>query len=145
VSYGFGLIVESVVAMLLMLTIGYCVVLNHRLKRLRADEQALKATISELIAATGNAERAVAGLKLTALECEKTLGEKLKTAEHFCMDLTRQVSAGEIVIDRLSRIVMAARPTADNAPPLAPDPKALAAAAQEFAQRTRERVSSLAA
>ena len=34
--------IESLVAVLLLLTIGYCVVLNRRLKRLKADEQALK-------------------------------------------------------------------------------------------------------
>ena len=36
------LMIESLVAVLLLLTIVYCVVLNSRLKRLKADEQALK-------------------------------------------------------------------------------------------------------
>ena len=40
-STGFGLMIESLVAVLLLVTIGYCVVLNGRLKRLKADEQAL--------------------------------------------------------------------------------------------------------
>jgi len=52
VSYSFGLMIESLVAILLLLTIGYCVILNGRLKRLKADEQALKGTIAELITAT---------------------------------------------------------------------------------------------
>ena len=55
----FGLMIESLVAILLLLTIAYCVTLNKRLKRLRADEMALKATISELITATEIAERAI--------------------------------------------------------------------------------------
>jgi hypothetical protein len=38
--------IESLVALLLLLTIGYCVLLNHRLKRLRAHELSLKVTIS---------------------------------------------------------------------------------------------------
>ena len=42
-----GVIIESLVAMLLVLTIGYCMVLNKRLMRLRADEQSLKAVIAE--------------------------------------------------------------------------------------------------
>ena len=60
-SFSFGLMIESLVAILLLLTIGYCVILNGRLKRLKADEQALKGTISELITATeiGQAEIAV--------------------------------------------------------------------------------------
>ena len=44
---GFGLMIESLVAVLLLLTIGFCVVLNSRLKKLKADEQALKATIEQ--------------------------------------------------------------------------------------------------
>lgn len=145
-SYGFGLMIESLVALLLMLTIGYCVILNRRLKRLKADEHALKATISELITATGIAERAVAGLKATARECEQTLGERLKAADHFCTDIGRQITAGEIVINRLSRIVVAARPVLDGAPDAGPpNPQAVALAAQAFAERNRERASALAA
>ena len=45
-SDGLGLIIESLVAILLMFTIGYCMLLNRRLKLLRADEDALRATIA---------------------------------------------------------------------------------------------------
>ena len=44
-SHSFGVAIESLVAILLMLTIGYCMLLNSRLKRLKADEHSLKATI----------------------------------------------------------------------------------------------------
>ena len=37
-SHSFGIVIESLVAALLMLTIGYCMLLNSRLKRLKADE-----------------------------------------------------------------------------------------------------------
>jgi hypothetical protein len=57
-SNGLGLMIESLVAVLLLLTIAFCIVLNRRLKKLKADEQALKGTISELITATEIAERA---------------------------------------------------------------------------------------
>ena len=66
--------------------------------------QRLKATIAELVTATEIAERAVAGLKVTAHECEETLGERLKAAERFCGDMNR-TRAGDMVIDRLARIV----------------------------------------
>ena len=62
-SHSFGLMIESLVAVLLLLTIGYCVLLNSRLKRLKADEQALKGTISELITATEIAGRRVRNRK----------------------------------------------------------------------------------
>jgi hypothetical protein len=156
VTYGFGFMIESLVAILLLLTIAYCVILNNRLKRLKADEQSLKATIAELITATEIAERAVAGLKTTAHECDSTLGERLRNADRCCAELSEQIKAGEVLMKRLSRIVAAARP-GESAPEPAPapdakapavvalDPKSLAAAAQAFAERARARVDSLAA
>jgi uncharacterized coiled-coil protein SlyX len=165
VSYGFGLIIEALVAILLMVTIGYCMILNNRLKRLKADERALKATIAELITATEMAERAVAGLRITARECESTLGERLATADQCCAELNRQVKAGDLVIERLARVVVASRklddvqpiaaaPAAPAPPPPAPpklapaasaDPKAVAAAARSLADRLRERMGAMAA
>jgi hypothetical protein len=146
VTYGFGFMIESLVAILLMLTITYCVILNNRLKRLKADEQSLKATIAELITATEIAERAVAGLKTTAHECDHTLGERLRTADRCCTELNQQIKAGDVLLKRLSRIVAAARPAeGDSDPAAARDPKAVAAAAQAFAERARARLGPLAA
>jgi hypothetical protein len=146
VTYGFGFMIESLVAVLLLLTIAYCVILNNRLKRLKADEQSLKATIAELITATEIAERAVAGLKTTAHECDDTLGERLRNADRCCAELNQQIKAGDVLIKRLSRIVAAARPADGQLDPAAaPDPKALAAAAQAFAERARTRLGPLAA
>ena len=54
----YGLVIESLVAILLGLTIGYCIVLNKRLARMRSDESAMRGTIGELITATEFAERA---------------------------------------------------------------------------------------
>ena len=109
----FGLMIESLVAVLLLLTIGYCVTLNRRLERLRADEQSLKATIAELITATEIAERAVSELKRAAHENDATLGERLRAAERLTVELERQVTAGDIVLTRLSRVVVAARSLQD--------------------------------
>jgi hypothetical protein len=146
VTYGFGFMIESLVAILLLLTIAYCVILNNRLKRLKADEQSLKATIAELITATEIAERAVAGLKTTAHECDSTLGERLRSADRCCAELNQQIKTGDALMKRLSRIVAAARPGEGSPEPVAaPDPKAVAAAAQAFAERARTRVGALAA
>ena len=145
-NHAFALIIESLVAVLLMLTIGYCFLLNKRLLRLRADEQSLKATISELITATEIAERAITGLKVTVRECDQNLGERLRTAERFSAEMERQLAAGDEVLDRLTKIVIATRPQA-LAPQAAstPDPRALAAAAQAFADRARSRIGGQAA
>ena len=54
--------------------------LNRRLKRLKADEHSLKATIAELITATEIAERAIGGLKHTVRDVNENLGNQLNSA-----------------------------------------------------------------
>ena len=142
----FGLMIEGLVALLLLVTIGHCFVLNRRLERLRGDEQSLKGTIAELITATEMAERAVSELKRAAQENDATLGERVRAAERCCTELDRQLSAGDVVLTRLSRVVVAARSLHDvPSAGTQPDPKAVAAAARSFADRLRERVNSAAA
>jgi len=145
VSIGFGFWIESIVAALLLATIATCVLLNRRLKRFKADEQSLKATISELITATEIAERAIAGLKETVQECDQTLDERLRSAERYSADIARQTAAGKALLDRLSRIVTAARPASEAAPETRTDARAMVEAAQAFADRTRGRLNSIAA
>jgi Domain of unknown function (DUF6468) len=149
VSHAFALIIESLVAVLLMLTIGYCILLNKRLMRLKADEHSLKATISELITATEIAERAITGLKMTVRDCDQNLGERLRTAERFSAEMERQLTAGRDVLDRLAKIALASRPeVAPQPPPQQPpaaDPRAMAAAAQAIAERARSRLGGRAA
>jgi hypothetical protein len=148
VSNGLGLMIESLVAVLLLFTIGYSVLLNKRLKRLKADEFALKATISELITATEIAERAIGGLKVTVRECDQTLGERLRSAERFSAEIARQLVAGEDVLERVNRLVNAGRAHVKPepaAPVIAADAQATVKAAQAFAARARHRTSGVAA
>ena len=145
-SHSFGIAIESLVAILLMLTIGYCMLLNSRLKRLKADEHSLKATIAELITATEIAERAIGGLKHTVRDVNEHLGSQLTAAQQMSQQLKKQLAEGDNVLRRLSRIVIAARPAADAEPPAEPkvsSAKAVAAAAQAFSDRRR--ASGLAA
>ena len=114
-----GLIIEGLVAILLMFTIGYCMMLNRRLKLLKADEGALRATIAELVTATEIAERAIAGLKVTARECDLGLGERLSRGERLNADLDRKLSSAKEVVSHLSQIATAGR-RADDGPPTNP-------------------------
>jgi chromosome segregation ATPase len=139
VSTHYGFLIESMVSILLLLTILYCVRLNKQLRLLKADEQTLRATISELITATEIAERAIAGLKSTMHEGEQNLGERLRRVERLSADIERQLGAGEDLLARLARITGAARPADEQAP--VADARAVAAAAQAFAERTRTRRS----
>ena len=78
----FGIMIESLVAILLLLTILYCVRLNKQLRLLKADES-LRATISELITATEIAERAITGLKSTMREGEQILTSAWNESKSF--------------------------------------------------------------
>jgi len=137
-SHTVGLAIESLVAVLLIWTIVYCRLLNKRLKILKADELALKATISELITATEIAERAIGGLKLTVRECDQNLGRQLQEASDLSESLTKQISVGSDILKRLCDIAVAARATADQAAvvPMS-DPKSVVAAAKAFSLRRR--------
>jgi chromosome segregation ATPase len=139
VSTHYGFLIESMVSILLLLTILYCVRLNRQLRLLKADEQSLRATISELITATEIAERAIAGLKSTMREGEQTLSERLDRSGQLSTDIAHQLKAGEELLSRLTRIASIGRPAGEPAP--APDARAVAAAAQAFAERTRARMS----
>jgi hypothetical protein len=133
------MVIESLVAVLLMLTIGYCMLLNSRLQRLKADEHSLKATIGELITATEIAERAIGGLKLTVRDVNENLGDQIATASKMSQHLKNQLAESDAVIRRLSRIAIAARPAsaAEPEPPKVSPANAIAAAAQAFSDRRR--------
>jgi len=138
-SHSFGIVIESLVAVLLVITIGYCMLLNKRLKRLKADEHSLKATIAELITATEIAERAIGGLKHTVRDVNVNLGNQLDSAAQMSMQLKKQLAEGDNVVRRLSKIAIAARP-APGPEPVAPkvsSAQAVAAAAQAFSDRRR--------
>lgn len=142
-STHYGFLIESMVSILLLLTILYCVRLNKQLRLLKADEQSLRATISELVTATEIAERAIAGLKATMRDGEQVLSARLDRSGQLSADIEHQLMAGEDLLARLTRIVNLGRPVGGEPAP-APDAHAVAAAAQAFAERTRARMSGRA-
>jgi chromosome segregation ATPase len=144
VSFNYGYLVESMVSILLLLTILYCVRLNRQLRLLKADEQTLRATISELVTATDIAERAIAGLKSTMHDGEQNLNERLERMSELSGELDEKLAAGEELMARIGRIANAGQGGA-AAQPAVPDAKAVAAAAQAFAARAQARIVGRAA
>lgn len=156
ISNSYGLIIEGLVAVLLALTIGYCMLLNRRLTRLRNDEHSFKDTIAELVTATESAERAIAGLKLTVRESEEILAKRLRDSELIAADLQRELKRGEGVLSRIIRITEAANDPRPQEQVAAPEPVLNAqalirrraaetvAAAQALASRARLRAGQAA-
>lgn len=114
-SHTFALVIESLVAILLLITIGYCTLLNRRLTLLKADEQSLRGTIAELVTATEIAERAIQGLKLTVRECDQNLSGQLQTGTELSEKLAAQISTGDDIVARLTKIALAAKPIMSDA------------------------------
>ena len=116
-----NLIADVLVASLLVATIVTCFILSKRIERMKADEAGMRQTVGALITATDNAERAIAGLKSTLGDCDRTLEERLRTAERYAADLAAQVEAGQAVMERIGQIVgaaamVAAKPEPEPAP-----------------------------
>ena len=146
---------DFLVAVLLVATIVSSVGLSRRITRLKADEVAMRATIAELMHATETAERAIAGLRTTLGDCDRTLADRLRIAERYAADLASQVEAGETVMGRIAQIVDASRQVAslqqaqgkdnESQNPQRERLNAAAAAAQALAERAAKRLEGHAA
>ena len=149
------LTIESMVALLLLATILYCVRLNSQLKRLKADESSMKNIIGELVAGIESAERAISGLKATVREADESLSGRLKDAERFCKQIKIGTEAATEVLFRLgqvdgtrpwlSGVEVAEEPRDLDEKPAPTDPMSIVAAAQALAERAQARAKALAA
>ncbi|GEP03446.1 DUF6468 domain-containing protein [Methylobacterium oxalidis] len=110
------LLADVLVAVLLVATIATSIRLSRRIAQLKGDETALRQTIGDLMVATSNAERAIVGLRGALAECDRTLAERLGTAERYAADIAAQVEAGQGVIARIGAIVAEFRPGAQARP-----------------------------
>lgn len=141
-----GLMIEGLVIILLIATIVYCSVLSGRLKKLKAEESALRSTIAELLTATELAERAIQGLKTTAHEHQKTLGMRVRDAERLNVDLQSQLENGEHLLQRLLVITKAGNaPTGQQNRALPPQRRKSQAEAVPETKSQPRTVSELAA
>ena len=120
----FGLFIELLVAILLAVTIGYCVVVNRKLEQLRSEQSDMRSVIRDLSAATGQAENAIATLRSTAGTAEETLTARIDGAAELNAQLAVALEQGEDLLSKLKAVA--------GAPPrrTAPEPAARAAPAR---------------
>lgn len=141
-----GMVVESSVAILLAVTIAYCITLNKRLKALQGDREALARMIGDLVQATGLANNAVQELKSAGGEVETRLETRLGEAVAFEQRLSAELATGAQLLEKIGRITAAAKPQAQPGVELAPEADAnravlepqsrLHSALQQLAMRT---------
>lgn len=132
----FGVVVEGLVSILLLITIGYSILLNERLKRLHADRNALKNIVADLVQATDKANSAIRELRQTTNDAEMTLSARLNEADRFAVELANHVTSGQAVMERIAKIIAVSRRSADMMEPL---PGLPASRVQEALKRLRTR------
>ena len=149
-SYGFPLIVESLVAILLLITILYCVRLNNGIKQFKGRREEIE--INDRRADHRNGDRRTRDCRPqdNGAGSRPDAGGAPARVREICREIGHQLKAGESVLDRLTQIA-ALRPasapasgttrtpassSARQPKPAMPDTKTIMAAAQAFA-RTR--------
>ena len=112
-----GLILEILVAVLLVVTIGYCFVLNRRLAMLRHGQSEMHTVVLTLNQATEKARVSVEQMRRNSIALTEELSEKIKSGRAIVDELGMMVESGNSIADRL-----AGTSTASRSPVRAPNP-----------------------
>ena len=118
---------DAIVALLLIATIGYSILLNRRLSTVRNDREKFEVLVRNLNAASQRAEGAVTNLRVTADDLSRRLEKKVEEARALSDDLTYMIERGDSIADRLANQIRAGRdalkPDFQPEPKQAPKPK----------------------
>ena len=104
-----GFILEVLVATLLLATIVYCIIVNRKLDKLRADQENLKSIIRDLNQSTLHAEAATSELRLTVDKASKELGDQIDEAESSTNLLRKYNEGADDLLKKLTSAVEAAK------------------------------------
>ncbi len=117
-----GFVVEGLVAVLLMVTIGYCVLVNRKLEQLRSDQSELRQIIRELNVATGQAETAITVLRQGAQSAETTLRATADEADNLASQLADEIAKAESLMSKLTMLTRTCVQRPAPAPALVSEP-----------------------
>ena len=99
-----GVMIELLVAVLLAVTIAYCVLVNRKLVQLRSDQSELKTIVRELHVATNQAEHAIAGLRQGAQNADRSLTQQIERVRELDEQITTNIDKGEALLLKLSAV-----------------------------------------
>jgi hypothetical protein len=100
---------ELALDLLLVFTLGYCIVLERRLATVRKGQEGLARTIGELNMAIAGAGASLRALKSAAGEAAATLDERLKRARLHIDELSVLTASGERIAARMETATTASR------------------------------------
>lgn len=103
---------EALVAVLLLVTAGYCFVLNRRLSVLRSSRDEMQRLLDEFVAATSKAENSIDKLKQASADVGNALQERVGAARELADELSMIVQTGGSLADRLEERLMSSSASA---------------------------------
>ena len=128
---------DIIVAAMLAVTIGFCLVLSRRLTVLRRNESELRDVLAKFNQAAAQAEAGIARLKDVSQETAATLRERIGEAKALRDDLAFVTERGDRIVTELGKKISAQRGA--EAPPARP----IAASAREPSKVERELLTAL--
>lgn len=96
-----SLIVEIILSLLLVATLGYCALLERKLTALRKGQDGLKDIIAELNGAITTAGTSMRLLKTAASGAAQTLDERVSHARNLIDELSVLTASGERIATRI--------------------------------------------
>lgn len=96
-----GLLLEGMLAVLLGVTVFYCIHLDRKLRALRSGQDGLRDVIRGLNSATQTAQSSVAQLRLAGEATATDLSEVVTRARALADELSLMIEAGNSLADRL--------------------------------------------
>ncbi len=100
----FDLLLEGIVSILLIATIGYCAMIDRRLRAMRSGQDGLRDLISELSVATEQASDAISRLRDASNATGQKLSEQVARVRGLADELAFMLEAGNDIANRLGNI-----------------------------------------
>lgn len=115
----FDLMLEIIVSVLLAATIGYCAMLDRRLRAMRSGQDGLRELIEDLSVATRQASEAIGRLREVSNATGQQLSEQVARGRGLADELALMLESGNAIANRLGSLEMR-RPIVGTAPALQP-------------------------
>lgn len=96
-----GFWLNALVAILLAVTVGYCLILNRRLTALRGNQAEMRKLLSEFTDAARQAETSASHLKTVSDQIAGTLDQRMTEGRALADELNSITKSGERLAERI--------------------------------------------
>ena len=96
-----NLLLNTLIAVLLVVTIGYCWILNHRIKILQDSRGELARLLKHFDDSTKRASESIVGLQTASKKIGENIQHKIEKSNYLLDDLAYMIDKGEQVANKL--------------------------------------------